>query len=398
MSRPEGGEAAVERVLAAAFEAAVDGSAWPAALALAGDLVGGTGGHLLVWDRKAGASPFSAVGGRMPPEGEAQYAAYYGRIDPRLDLVLGLPTGAAIACHEHFDNAFVRRNEFYNDFLLRHGRRYLAACRLDGASAEVAILGLHRAPTQEPFGPDELALLARLAPQLGRAARVERALRRARREAAVARAALDALADAILVVDGRGRVLALNAAAGACMEAGDPVRLRDGRLGARDPGEDALLRRLVAAAAAPAGARGGAAHLTRADGGEGGGGGGGALVALVAPLAAGSPLGGDAGGDPAALVILSDPAAAPSPSLGRTLVQAFGLTPAEARLTAALAAGRSLKEAAALRRVTHETARTQLRAVLAKTGARGQADLARLVAGLPALAARAGDDEKVMEW
>ena len=69
----------------------------------------------------------------------------------------------------------------------------------------------------------------------------------------------------------------------------------------------------------------------------------------------------------------------------------------EARLTAALAAGRSLKEAAALRRVTHETARTQLRAVLAKTGARGQADLARLVAGLPALAARAGADEKVME-
>jgi DNA-binding CsgD family transcriptional regulator len=74
---------------------------------------------------------------------------------------------------------------------------------------------------------------------------------------------------------------------------------------------------------------------------------------------------------------------------GRQLVELFGLTPAEAQLAVALLAGKRLARIAAERGVQLPTVRNQLRAVLAKTGTGRQAELVRLLASLPALAAMA---------
>jgi DNA-binding CsgD family transcriptional regulator len=57
----------------------------------------------------------------------------------------------------------------------------------------------------------------------------------------------------------------------------------------------------------------------------------------------------------------------------------FGLTPAEAELAQALAAGRSLHEYADAAHVTCETARWRLKQVLAKTDTHRQAELVRLL-------------------
>ena len=66
-----------------------------------------------------------------------------------------------------------------------------------------------------------------------------------------------------------------------------------------------------------------------------------------------------------------------------TIAGALGLTPAEARLCALLADGRSPREAASLLGVKLTTVRTQLRAVFQKTHTRSQADLMRYLASLP---------------
>ena len=64
----------------------------------------------------------------------------------------------------------------------------------------------------------------------------------------------------------------------------------------------------------------------------------------------------------------------------------FHLTPAEARLASALASGMDLREASRMLDIGRETARTQLRAVFAKTGTTRQADLVRtVVRALPVL-------------
>ena len=62
------------------------------------------------------------------------------------------------------------------------------------------------------------------------------------------------------------------------------------------------------------------------------------------------------------------------------LTQVFGLTPAEARVAAALSQGDRLEEIAASGGVTVGTMRSQLKAIFAKTGATTQAVLVGLVA------------------
>ena len=61
------------------------------------------------------------------------------------------------------------------------------------------------------------------------------------------------------------------------------------------------------------------------------------------------------------------------------LVELFGLLPSEARLAWAIAQGIPISEAAANLGITVETARNYSKKIYAKTGARGQAELVRIV-------------------
>jgi DNA-binding CsgD family transcriptional regulator len=78
------------------------------------------------------------------------------------------------------------------------------------------------------------------------------------------------------------------------------------------------------------------------------------------------------------LLIVSEPGACP-PLPPQMLSQVFLLSAAESRLVAALCSGRSLNEYAGLQGLSVETARSQLKQVLAKTQVHRQADLTRLV-------------------
>jgi len=83
-----------------------------------------------------------------------------------------------------------------------------------------------------------------------------------------------------------------------------------------------------------------------------------------------------------ALVLITDPADSPMLAT-QALPQLFGLAAAEASVALALAAGRSAEEIAGERTVSLPTVRTQIRQILAKTGALHVRDLVRLLAGLP---------------
>ena len=87
---------------------------------------------------------------------------------------------------------------------------------------------------------------------------------------------------------------------------------------------------------------------------------------------------------PAALVIFGDPDASPSTST-QALIDLYGLTPAEARLMAALVDGERLEHYADRQQISINTARTQSKQVFAKTGHGRQADLIREVLANPAL-------------
>jgi len=82
-----------------------------------------------------------------------------------------------------------------------------------------------------------------------------------------------------------------------------------------------------------------------------------------------------------ALLFISDPLAKPTDRT-EALRSAYGLTKAEARLVQALSEGVSLKHVASRLQITYETARTHLRRILSKTGARRQSELVRITHAL----------------
>ena len=86
-------------------------------------------------------------------------------------------------------------------------------------------------------------------------------------------------------------------------------------------------------------------------------------------------------GSATAVLAITDVAHRP-PVPEELLRTAFGLTPAEARLAARMAGGESLDDAAEALGIAKNTARNQLKAVLAKTGTARQGELVALLARL----------------
>jgi DNA-binding CsgD family transcriptional regulator len=184
--------------------------------------------------------------------------------------------------------------------------------------------------------------------------------------ASVALRALDQLCAGVIVTDHTGLVIETNRAASAIVQLGDGLLIREGRLCARRVFETARVAKLIAGATE---------EQTRVGGGRmviGRGDGLPPYVLAVMPLQV-------AASDDRrlAMIIIVDPARyVPSE---RDLADLFGLSPAEARVAAALVTGKSLADIAAVSGVQITTVRTQLRSILRKVGVKRQFDLVRIL-------------------
>jgi DNA-binding CsgD family transcriptional regulator len=173
----------------------------------------------------------------------------------------------------------------------------------------------------------------------------------------IALRALDQLCAGVVVADNTGLVIETNRAADAIVEIGDGVLIREGRLCARRVFETARVAKLIEGATEEqARMAGGRMVIGRCDGLP-------PYVLAVMPLHA-APVDDRR----LAMIIIVDPAQyVPSE---RDLADLFGLSPAEARVAAALMTGKSLAEIAASSGVQITTVRTQLRSILKKVGAK----------------------------
>lgn len=213
------------------------------------------------------------------------------------------------------------------------------------------------------FRATDSALLSALVPHLAIALRTLAAMHALKRRLAVAEGVLARLGIGTLAFDRDGRVIEADpAAADALGEmpatgrrlalSPDPARLVEQACAALadDAGAPA---RLV-----PAGADGHPAMLLCPAGPS---------PTLSAPVAATG-------------LVRSGGRASPG-AAARTLAALHGLSVNEAALAEALARGETIVEAGARLRLTSETARNYSKRIYAKTGARGQADLVRIVLG-----------------
>lgn len=241
-----------------------------------------------------------------------------------------------------------------------------------------------RTREQEAFGREEMDVLTRVMPHLCRSLELMLLVKEARDRAADLQAALNVLGPPLLLVDGDGRVVCMNRGAEDKLRAGDGVRLSHNRLSSGRPAvAEAILAAVSQAASFAEGSHRRktrdlpppAVEVPRAEHQP--------MGLVFMPLRPANHLRARAA-RARVMVVFHDPE-------DRILLEPVtvaaihGLTPTEAQAAVAIASGKTLAEFSEARGCSEETARTHLKRVLEKTGARRQAQLVHLLVGSAAL-------------
>jgi DNA-binding CsgD family transcriptional regulator/PAS domain-containing protein len=359
-------------LIASFYDAAVGRQAWPEVLDRLARRLDCSVVQIIGVDQAAGRLTYSYEAGKVPAGAVVDYAMRYHRNDPHVERMAGRPIGEVVSFSRVFDEAAVACSPFYQEFLLPYGVRHMHAAKLFDDGKRAVLIGMMRAADQVPMDGNHWSLAQRLCFHLARAAALHEDHRRNDAQAAIGREVLDRFSTPVWVLDERRRVLQCNRAAQA-PDVGKRFLAADleGRLRALDSAAetdlDATLPDLV---------QGVDGKLTSGDR---------AVVPLPNPGGGPSAIGRllairtertmSAFGAPAmALLMLHDPQAdiALDPFL---LTAAFDMTPAEARVAAALAKGTTPKRIAEAFGVSLNTVQTQIRRACEKVNVRRTIDL-----------------------
>lgn len=367
-----------DRFVAATYEAAHGGhdqwQAWLGELTRAFDL---WSAHLVAFSRASQQVEFFVLAGRISTEANVDYMRFYRSANPHLPMVIAAEPGRWIRCHEHFDDAYVESSPFYRDYLIPHGGRYLASTKLIDDAQSFVHFGTVRGLGRPPLDDTEIACLVRLCRHLRHAFLIHRSLVSRPPEIRFGVELLDRLVQPVALL-GRERELRYLNPAGARLfaEFGEPpVPGRPLPLFARDDATllDAALADLLAPGPLPSGRTRRVLRFGTPDGQ--------ALIGIASVLEPAAVLSAF-GAESLALLMFHRPGRARhiDPVV---VAEAFGLTPAEARVAARLADGLNAEQIAVERSASLLTVRTQIRSILAKTGVRRQPELVRMLVEMP---------------
>jgi DNA-binding CsgD family transcriptional regulator len=307
----------------------------------------------------------------------AEYGAYYVNVDPyaahhRFREGIGSFLSQEVIAPETF-----RETEVWRDF----SRSRIGAFHIMGAGFRLrdgrfVRAGIHRPPDAGCFEADDLRRYVALLPHLKRSLELGQTLHQLQALATETAAALQASAEGIILADGFGRVRFCNAAAERLQVAGHiGVGRSGGEIRLTSPEQNRRLRVLLADVAR--GAAGGVMTIRRKEGLKP------ILVSISRlPVPMREAARPDATGQGhLAIIVFREPGVAPPPDRAR-LEQLFGLTSAEADVAALLGSGTSVEDIATQRNRSISTIRTQVRHILAKTGAGSIRHLVALLARL----------------
>lgn len=334
--------------------------------------------QLLGVNKKTGVMSFSFEAGSAPPAGAIEYLRHYHRIDPRLGKFLPAPKGEWFACEEHFDDAFVAGNPFYQDYLIPLGARYLYGTKLHDDESATVLLGHLSRAGNPPLSAAEKGAFRRISTHLQKALDIRKTLDAGSDRHSVGAELLEKLRQPMLLIDNERRITYRNQSARALLARRDLVYESEGRFACGDADSDLELTIAIRnLGLVPISTLGDQAdtcdrrvvRVRRKDGSKVAG----TLIALRPEATMGS-----FGRTPQALFTVFEPGA-PVDIDPFILSTTFDLTPAEARVAAAIVAGCSPERCAKDLDVKLSTVRSQLVAIYRKTGAAGQADLVRMI-------------------
>jgi DNA-binding CsgD family transcriptional regulator len=374
-----------EEIVHLLYEAIAEPSEWPAFFTSLGQAIDADVIHMLAVDKKHGSLSYSD-GFNLPVEGELAYIQKYGGIDPRAARIWQNAPGEWLHCHEIFDDDFVARDPFYQDFLIPIGKRYVSGVKLVDNANVCVLFSVLRAVGESPLGSSEIQFLDKLIPHMTRAVRMQIQNYTFSTKALVGHALVNKLRQPVMLLTTDGSVVLANEAATRLLSSTALVRVSDGKLhlpaGYQEQfraecarleglarGEIEIPEEISAYRSLAITLRGTSGHADET------------LYAFFTLLVP-PKVSGVFGLRPLVMLLFYHPESAP-PVDSDLLGIAFNLTPAESRVSRLLAEGLSPKEIALQLDVQYETVRKQLLSIYRKTLTNRQTELMKLMLHLP---------------
>jgi DNA-binding CsgD family transcriptional regulator/PAS domain-containing protein len=365
-----------QRVLAviqAIYDAAVDESRWPEALKQLSNLTGSQAATFWVLDgsEQPRLPTFTYI--NLDPPFVQEYLDRVAPLDPTVQYLVAHPNQPIV----HDGLVITEREKDRHPYYDWHGRYSDTRFRLVGqvcpAPAVHAGIALHRTRKAGRYQSQDIERFAVLYRHLERALDIGFRLGSLGALQQCTAELLDRNPAAILLLDERKRMVYANRNGEALRSNGDGIRLSvDGITLLRRQDNDRL-QCLIARALSPitpsGNSPGGVMRALRPSGKR-------PYAIVVAPVSRRYPVLSSL--RPAVCIMISDPDS-PRSLPSHRLRAIFGLTEAEARLAALLAAGEELRSAAAKLGITYGTARTRLAEIFQKTETRRQGELIKLV-------------------
>lgn len=357
------------------YESSLDPSQWTPFVERYAVAVGPHAVGLLVQDYKNLRGNVNGSVG-IDPYWQAKYAQYYASIN--VWLLRGQPflvPGRAMRAEEAVPQEDLLKSEFYNDFLKPQGHLYSLGGTILMEDSTGSYLTATRTKKSGTFTDQNERLLGLLLPHLQTAMRVHHRVSVLETSLLRANSALDNLRNGVILVDNRARVQFANRRAEELLKEEDGVLMSPDGLRTGTVPETAELRQLIYNAARVF--EPGAVHSTgmlsltrRGDKNP--------LRLFVAPL---PPSATGERSHPTAVIFVTalEWYEAPEPVVFEELL---GLTPAEARLAAALASGKSVQRYTRESGVMVSTTRTHIKRMYSKLGVTRQGDLMRILLSL----------------
>lgn len=362
-----------QHLVGMAYDAALDEHKWTPFLEAFARAVGGDSSILRSADYKAGKASFVASVG-YDPAWQAAYCNHFVKLDYLTPALNQFKLGDVKSSDQVFSLSEQSKTEMFNDYFIPQDKVHALGTFLTKDDSHTLLFSAQRGKRAGAFGKVEARLMSILAPHVKRAVQIHHRVSSSIVEKDWALGALNHLRMGVILTNSLGTPLFVNRAAEQMLTQNQGIGIYQRRLVLNTPLETVRLHKLItdAAQGTPGATLGGDMRIALPKPDE-------FLHCQVTPISLeiserlGIPL---ASGCVA--IFFSKPSGLQLPP--KRLAVLYGLSPAEARLAAKLAALMSMEQAADDLCITIHTARSQLKSVFAKVGAQSQPELLMLLA------------------
>lgn len=355
------------------YDAAVEPARWTEALEKSTRFVQGCGANLF-WQDAATNEAITFHSWGCDSEYEQLYFEKYASLNPFFPALAFVEIGKAVAAEDLIPHEEFRQTRFFKEWVAPQGLIDVLGVNLERTATTTAFFSVRRSEENGIVDEGARRRCALIAPHMRRAVSVGKVVQNANSTKGMLQAALEQVAAAVVFVSANGRAVFANQAAETMLRSKQVLVTRRGIVGAANASADKQLREALAAASrgdSALGLKGIDIPLVDAEGRD--------YIANVLSIVSEGRRVHDANTAVAALFVREITLVSPTPL--EAAARRYGLTPSELRVLAAVLEAGRITDIADRLGVSKATVKTHLNHLMAKTGARRQTDLIRMVVG-----------------